>query len=74
MLARAASISFLSDMLKRIAGSGRLRPTNVRDANFDVVAACHHLLNDCGEASGLVTAKRILGRFEALPLDERHRA
>ncbi len=66
MLARATRPSFLSDLLKRIAGGGRQREGYDDDADFDVVAACQSLLDDHGEASGLVSAKHILDAFEAL--------
>lgn len=71
MLARAASSRFLSDMLKRIAGSGRQRSLVSDEENLDVVGACRRLLDDHGEASGLVTAKRILDRLEALTPEAR---
>ncbi len=74
MLARASSTRFLSDMLKRIAGGGRLRALARGDANLDIVDACRRLLDDHGEASGLVTAQRILDRFEALSAEERRAA
>ncbi len=71
MIASAASTRFLSDMFRRIAGGGRQRAANGEDESLDLVEACHRLLTDHGEASGLVMARRILDRLEALERDER---
>ncbi len=56
---------FLSDLLQRLAGAGRLgRGRNGRDAP-DLMALCTDLLGDRGELSGLVNALQVLDGFDA---------
>lgn len=74
MLSGTASSHFLSDMLRRIAGGGRQRTKAGAHEAIDLVGACHSLLDDHGEASGLVGAKRILDRLDAASADERRAA
>lgn len=63
--------SFLSDVLRRIAGSGRIG-RGARDADdTDLIDLCHDLMANHGEALGLVTAQRILHRFAALPMQDK---
>ncbi|MEW2915114.1 malonyl-CoA decarboxylase [Leisingera sp. JC11] len=63
--------SFLSDILRRVAGSKRLGREPQEDADADLIGMCQNLLHDLGEASGLVTAKRILARYADLSADDK---
>lgn len=64
-----ADRSFLSDIMRRIAGAGRRSPDNNAD-ELDLVGLCQNLMGDEGEALGLVRAQRILDRLEALTAGE----
>lgn len=60
-----AERSFLSDIMRRVAWSGR-RNAQKGGKGGDPVALCHGLLGEQGEASGLVQAQRILDRLDEL--------
>lgn len=56
---------FLSDIMRRFAVAGRGGRSD-SDDHTDPVILCRQLLGDQGEASGLVTAQRILHRLDRL--------
>ncbi|MGB0505418.1 MAG: malonyl-CoA decarboxylase [Pikeienuella sp.] len=60
-----AERSFLSDIMRRIAGAGR-RSSDETAEELDLVDLCHSLMGDEGEALGLVRANTTLDRLEAL--------
>ncbi|MCP3972268.1 MAG: malonyl-CoA decarboxylase [Rhodobacteraceae bacterium] len=64
-----AERSFLSDILRRVAGGGWRGGRG--DDNRDVVDLCRDLLSDRGEMSGLVRAQNILDRLDGLGEDEK---
>ncbi|MCB1753313.1 MAG: malonyl-CoA decarboxylase [Gammaproteobacteria bacterium] len=66
-----AQRSFLSDILRRVAGSGRIARTRQNDGESDLVTLCHNLMDDQGEASGLITAKRILEHYSGLSAENK---
>ncbi len=66
-----AQKGFLSDVLRRVAGSTRIGSPTREAESADLVTLGQSLLNDRSEASGLVTATRILENYAALPKDEK---
>jgi malonyl-CoA decarboxylase len=55
--------NLLSDLMRRVAQSGRL--VGLKSPAPDPLAMCEEILGDQGEVSGLVTALRILDQCEA---------
>ncbi|WP_137700971.1 malonyl-CoA decarboxylase [Marimonas lutisalis] len=64
---------FISDLFRRLAGSGLGVLGRGRDSN-DPVDMCHSLLDTQSEVSGLVLARHILDRFEGMDADARRAA
>jgi len=67
-----AQQSFLSDILRRVAATTGLGRSRDDADKADLIAQCHSLLQDRGEALGLALAKRILDRIERLDAEEKH--
>lgn len=59
-----AERSFLSDMMRRIAGG--VRRESDYDDEHDLIEQCKILLSDHGEVSGLIRTQRIFNRLEQL--------
>ncbi|PHS19289.1 MAG: decarboxylase [Blastopirellula sp.] len=61
-----AQRSFLSDILRRVAGSRGGERGQQEEAEADILSLCRDLMTDQGEASGLITAQRILELYTKL--------
>ncbi|MCM2561859.1 malonyl-CoA decarboxylase [Lutimaribacter sp. EGI FJ00015] len=68
-----AETRFISDLFRRLAGSG-LGSLGRGRANQDTVDMCHSLLGTRSEVSGLVLARHILDRLEQATQEDRHAA
>ncbi|GAA6182690.1 malonyl-CoA decarboxylase [Shimia sp. NS0008-38b] len=65
-----AQQSFLSEILARVAGTGRSRTEAPADASAKLISLCHSLIGDRSEAAGLMISRQILDMYAASKSDE----
>ena len=63
--------SFLSEILARIAGTGRSRTKAVDDTAASLISLCHSLVRDVSEAEGLKISRQILDIYAAADVAEK---
>lgn len=67
-----ADRGFLTELMRRISFSG-IRFPKKDDTDTDLLESCRRLLDDHGEATGLLRANDVLDRYEVLPPGKRLR-